>query len=370
MGDQGLFYVEVSDQCREAKPWFAEEPPPSVIKEIQEYVAANGASHTWRGHTHTRAPNDAVFKYLGRFELPEAFQRAKRFLVCPICRPRSANFGRRPGFIAWFPDERVIRLIGPDCFVKINKEGHDEAIREFLAREKQEKEFAFLVSRRDQHRLALTVLMEARKVAGALDTFGDKVRLALDGFNVDLWRHVRTGELLRAERYREIRPNHRDPANPSFVDAERPVRYGSLDGHKLLDPKAKKLAPKFEAAPLNFLDQILAVDDEDWNVQIQGLDDRARRGRVKELGDALKAAVELRGLVAELRAFLAPVNLGTLRRWGSEETEGRPIDVYARREGSTLRIGSSETRARAVQIPPELEIEIPSAEPITALRAK
>jgi hypothetical protein len=87
-------------------------------------VAEHGESHTWSGHTHTRPEDGARVKYIARFELPEKYQRKKQFLVCPICRPNSRNFGRRDGYIAWFPDEWLIRLIGPDCFAEIDKQGH------------------------------------------------------------------------------------------------------------------------------------------------------------------------------------------------------------------------------------------------------
>jgi hypothetical protein len=51
-----------------------------------------------------------------------------------------------------------------------------------------------------------------------------------------------------------------------------------------------------------------------------------------------------------------------------DDTEGSPIGVYARREGPTLKIGSSEGRKCNVEIAPDLEIEIPSVAGLTAKR--
>ena len=108
--DDRPLWVNVPEDCKTPKGWFRDEPSAEIVKEIRDYVAEHGESHTWRGHTHSRPPDRPVVKYIARFELPEKFQRAKQFLVCPICRPNSRNFGKRDGFIAWFPDEGVIRV--------------------------------------------------------------------------------------------------------------------------------------------------------------------------------------------------------------------------------------------------------------------
>ena len=262
--------------------------------------------------------------------------------------------------IAWFPEDGLIRLIGPDCFAELNKEGHDEALGELVKREKREEEFRFLLSQRNQHRVALDVLKASQQVAAALDDFGARVRKTLtETLNVDPWPHVRSGELHVIEKFRELRPNPRDPTDMRFVDAERPIRFGSLDGYKLLDPKAKKYTAGF-AAPIATLEQALAITD--WSEHVDLLDDGGRRTLVKNIGAAIEAARTLRALVVDRRNFISPANLATLRRWGS--TEGCPAPIWGRRENSVLKIGSSETRSIRVTIPPALDMDIPSAEGI------
>jgi hypothetical protein len=353
-------FVEVPEECKQPKQWFRDVPSPEIVKEIRDYVAERGESHTWRGHTHTRPSQEAHVVYRGRFELPEKFQRAKQFLVCPICRPHSRNFGRREGYIAWFPDEWVVRLIGPDCFAEINKEGHEEAVQELKNREKREREIDFLVSRRDQHRLAREVLAAAQRVARALDAFGADLRRKLYvTLNVTLWQDVRTGEL---EVTREV-DDIRRPGKSLFLSDH----FGSLDGFKLLDPKMRKLEPKF-GPHIAFLEEILEVEDDAWSEKIGQLSNPEVGQLAKTLSAALDAARHLRAEMVELRGFLSPANLGTLRRWGSPNTKGRPKDVYARRAGSVLRVGSSETRSVAVQIPPDIELEIASVAALTAKR--
>lgn len=353
-------YVEIPESARQPKRRFHDEPSREIVKEIRDHVAEHGESHTWPGHTHTRPDDGARVKYIARFELPEKYQRKKQFLVCPICRPNSRNFGRRDGYIAWFPDEWLIRLIGPDCFAEIDKQGHADAVEELEKREARERDSVFLVSQRDQHRLALKVLTAARRVANALDAFGaDLRRRVYVTLNVNLWQHVRTGELRVSREIADLRT----PGKTLYLEQ----RFGSLSGHKLLDPNAKKLEPKF-APHVDFLEEILSVTDDVWSEKVSQLGGQEVRQAAKKLGATLDAARDLRVEVTDLRAFLAPENLGTLRSWGSSNTEGSPIGMFARRDGATLRVGSSETRNMLVQIPWDLDLEIPSVAGLTAKR--
>ena len=353
-------YVDIPESARQPKRRFHDEPSREIVKDIRDHVAEHGESHTWSGHTHTRPEDGARVKYIARFELPEKYQRKKQFLVCPICRPNSRNFGRRDGYIAWFPDEWLIRLIGPDCFAEIDKQGHADAVEELEKREARERDSVFLVSQRDQHRLALKVLTAARRVANALDAFGADLRRRLYvTLNVNLWQHVRTGELRVSREIADLRT----PGKTLYLEQ----RFGSLSGHKLLDPNIKKLEPKF-APHVDFLEEILFITDDAWSEKIGQLGGQEVRQTAKKLGATLDAARDFRVEVTDLRAFLAPENLGTLRSWGSSNTEGSPIGVFARRDGATLRVGSSETRNMLVPIPLDLDLEIPSVAGLTAKR--
>jgi hypothetical protein len=207
--------------------------------------------------------------------------------------------------------------------------------------------------------LARKVLDAAKCVAVALDAFGTDLRYGLyETLNVNLWRHVQTGEL-------QITREATDPrtGDPLFLQE----RFGSLDGYKLLNPSAKKPEPKF-TPHIAFLDEALAVADDAWSERVSQLSTQEIGQFAKRLGAALDAARDLRAEIIELRGFLSQANLATLRSWGSPSTEGTPVSVYARREGSALRIGSSENRTINVQIPPDLEIDIPSVAGLTARR--
>jgi hypothetical protein len=83
-----------------------------------------------RYHTHSKPTKNARIVYIGRFDLPPSHQVPDRHAPCPCCSPRAPKYSRE-GKIAWFPDEHVVRMIGPDCFHTLNPEGHWEAVEVF-----------------------------------------------------------------------------------------------------------------------------------------------------------------------------------------------------------------------------------------------
>ncbi len=350
----GERHVDIPDECLRVKADYFEEPSKAVIREIREFVATTGESHMWRGHTHNAPSLDARVKYLDYIELPEKFARKKLWLVCPVCHPSSRWFGKDPGVIAWFPDEGVIRLIGPDCFSKLNKKGHDEALDELVRRKKRERDNSFLLGQREQHLSTLAALKATGRVALALDQFGVALRKTLvEKQNIEIWRHVKSGALEVVERFREAVSNRNNPTNVSFSESERLQPYSHLRGCGILNPAYAKLAPKF-AAPVKTLEEIAAIGD--WPSFVDGLSETDRDGLVRRLTKATKAAKSLREQVVELRSFLSVLNISTLRTWGS--LGNSPVAIWARQEGNVLLIGRTESVKMRVTIPPEMDTEI------------
>jgi hypothetical protein len=106
----------------------------------------------------------------------------------------------------------AIRLIGPDCFSKLNKEGHDEALDELVRRKKRERDNSFLLGRREQHLSTLAALKATNQVGLALDQFGVALRKTLvEKQNIDIWRHVKSGTLEVVEKFREAVSNRNNP---------------------------------------------------------------------------------------------------------------------------------------------------------------
>ena len=350
----GERHVDVPEESFRVKAEFFEEPSKAVIKEIKTFVTQTGEPHLWRGHTHTRPSIGARVKYLDEFDLPAEFSKRKRWMVCPVCHPHSRHFGKRPGMIAWFWEEGVIRLIGPDCFKKLNKEGHSEALDELRIRQQREKDTRYLLGAREKHLAALVSLKSARDVAGALDTFGESLRKTIhDRLAMPIWQHVRTGVLEVTERRRETRVNPRNPTESHIVDVDAPIRYGVLAGYEMLSPTLAKLLPRF-SKPIGAIEEMAAIDD--WDSYVASLSDHDRHRVVGRLNQAIKAAHSLRDRVTELRSFLSVVNISTLRTWGARPDS--PASIYARRDGDVLWIGRYERARMKILIPPEIDIRI------------
>jgi hypothetical protein len=256
--------------------------------------------------------------------------------------------------IAWFWEEGVIRLIGPDCFRKLNKEGHSEVLDELRIRQQREKDTTYLLGARERHQVALASLRSARDVAGALDAFGESLRKTIyERLAMPVWPHVRTGVLEVTERRRETRVNPRNPTESHFVDVDAPIRYGVLAGYEMLSPSLARLLPRF-AKPIGTLEEMSAIDD--WGSYVANLSDHDRHRVVGRLNQAIKAARSLRDRVIELRAFLSVVNISTLRTWGARSDS--PVSIYARREADVLWIGRYEHARMKVLVPPEIGIGI------------
>ncbi len=75
---------------------------------------------------------------------------------CPICSPNSPKF-LHGGFLVWYPDEGVIRAIGPECGdTVLGGTLYAEALRDLELREHEEACVEFL--RRNHHKLLQMVL--------------------------------------------------------------------------------------------------------------------------------------------------------------------------------------------------------------------
>src|SRR6202035_2871316 len=150
-----------------------------------------GKPYTWPGHTHTKPSRDAVPVYVGEFSLPQKFLKAKRFAPCPCCWDEFGKFGH--GKIAWFPDERVIRLIGPDCFASLNPEAHAKAQSDFDIEQERRRNNEFLLSNLGRVPEVIRIVERAITVSKAVETFHGELHGKLGIIKLNLWPYVRRG---------------------------------------------------------------------------------------------------------------------------------------------------------------------------------
>jgi hypothetical protein len=127
-----MSHYDIPEDFFEPKPFYrTRTSAEAVLREIKDHIKTTGEPHTWRHHTHSKPTKNARIVYIGRFDLPPSHQAPDRHAPCPCCSPRAPKYSRE-GKIAWFPDEHVVRMIGPDCFHTLNPEGHWEAVEVFI----------------------------------------------------------------------------------------------------------------------------------------------------------------------------------------------------------------------------------------------
>jgi hypothetical protein len=333
-------FVEIPETAKIGKPIFTEQPSPDLVKEIREWVKAGKPSWSWRGHTHTKPAPDSVVVYVNDFQLPKG-----RLTPCPCCWPNHEKF--RGGMIGWFPDEAVIRLIGPGCFASINKEGHEAALRELKARQKLTASIIFLRNNRDKIPAAIDRLDRAHSVAQHLDEVQSFFASAERRTTIvpDLWQHIRNdGQLhvIDRELIVDRRPSRDD-------DDDEEDRYRMVDrvasriaGYRLIDPLRRPLAPRLDSARRRLADIDIPDLDQDLDPVRLG---KLESGVQRAVRDGQEAIDELNDVVR----FLSPVSLASIRTWGNDRLA--PLRYYIGRDGNSLLMGQTAGRTRRIDLP-------------------
>ena len=195
----------IPPECFVLKPWFDTRPSHAVIKEIKDHILKTGKPHTWRGHTHTKPLATSPPVYLEEFDLPLRAISGGWFAPCPICTSRHPKYARN-GKIAWFPEEKLIRLVGPQCFRSLNPDSHDQAESEFRAEQQRRKDTEFLLSKLPRLNEVVRQTAVALFVSKALDTFHGDLHSKLLVTKLNFWPHVKNGGQLRiVEKQSEFR---------------------------------------------------------------------------------------------------------------------------------------------------------------------
>lgn len=344
--------VEIPESAREPKRWFKERPGQDIVREVKEFVAQTGKPYLWRGHTHTKPAQSANVRYIGEFDLPASCKYRRRWAPCPCCWPNHPKY-RTGGKIAWFPDECVIRLIGPDCFEALNPEGHRTALAEFRAEQQRERDIAYLLDNLPVVPGAVAAIKAAIPVAQAVDEFRAALRSRLDNtLQMPLWREIANGELRLSVRRREIF-RRRDGS-----EGERQVNdlklYATVRGVSLVNPRSQRFAPRLETAAQN----LTAIQLADHQRTVGRMSDTQRRQVAKTLARNVGRAQQVFEELDEARRFASRTTVATLRNWGRQE--GAPFPLYVARSGNGFCIGSNQEQQLYIELDPAFDSELPT----------
>jgi hypothetical protein len=325
--------IEVPDVAYLPKPIFPTLPGNEIVKEVRDWLAAANATYLWRGHTHSPPPKGATIEYVGDFALKKG-----TLAPCPCCTPETEKF--QLGYIAWFPGENAIRLMGRDCFRKLNPEGHQGAVDRLRARQQLEKDVIFLVRSMRLKPEIQSTLAAAIPVAKQVDQlqWALTTRL-LQSTGINLWTHLRDGGMLTTVIKQTEAVTRRD-GTAQTNEVHRFQRLGNVAGYRLVDPARKALVPMLATA-IQTIEAVKVPNAE-------RMEDRERRQSVRLFARGLRLGREALAEITEVRRFIDPSDLGMLRRWGADPNA--PIGFYIRREGLELLVGKRETDVMSVHL--------------------
>jgi len=355
--------IEIADECRVIKDWFlTRESADQAIPGVLAHILTTGQPHTWPGHTHTKPSRDAVPVYIGEFSLPAKYLKAKRFAPCPCCWDEFGKFGH--GKIAWFPEERVIRLIGPDCFASLNPEAHANAVSAFAIEQERKRNTDFLLANMPRLPDAIRIVERAIIVAKAIEAFHAELHGKLRIIKLSLWPYVRRGGQLNVNvKEREFRRDSKGETYAHEIDGSRVEAI--LPGFKMLDPAIVPLSKSLETVVAR-LRQFAERDTS--NEAIDATDDGEKRRIAETLSRSVKKAREKIAELEDLRPFVERVAINTLRHWGAHE--GCPIPVIYSHNGDRITIGQSEYSNVAIAVPRDIHNDIGTIDFWTSLERR
>jgi len=179
--------IEIPPEALAGRPIFADRPGDEIIEEIQDFIRESYAPHLWRGHTHTRPAKDEPFLYLGDYQLLKG-----REAPCPCCCPVQPKYWRK-GVIVWFPREKVIRLVGGDCFKSmVGADAHVAAVRKLEEERRHKANIAIILRNADKLPGMISEIEKSLLVARAIDRFHSELHAGEIGkFVKGLRRHHR-----------------------------------------------------------------------------------------------------------------------------------------------------------------------------------
>lgn len=344
--------VDIPEECYRVKNFFYVRPTPELVREILEYIRDGGEPHLWRGHTHTPPPASSAFLYLDEFDLPIARIKAKRFAPCPCCTPEFPKYGVR-GKIAWFPIEGVIRLMGPNCFAALNRQGHEDALEQMELEQRIARNVSYLLLNLPRLPEAIETLNSALGIAKEIEIFHR--RLHADARHIlGQFGHVgRTGKLTVWVQRPELR--EAPGQGLRFEDIAEPKLYANLPGYRMLAPKTPDLVRPLQGAlgTLHDVRRQLQPDRSsdgalDWSAAVARLTDERRHNLADRITKDLKAARQAMETAEALQQFTLPLTVTTLRKWGLHVGNQTPYN-FALRHGAFC-LGRSEASYIAVPI--------------------
>lgn len=342
--------LDIPESALQTKPWFSERPSPAIVREIKDYIKVHGTPHLWRGHTHTKPPKDGTVMYIGEFDLPAKFLKLKRFAPCPCCQSKHPKYGHQ-GKIAYFPDEKVIRIIGPECFKSLNKEEHERAQSVFNAEKKRARNLHYMKQQLHKVPQLLEVIEASIPIAQAVDDLQLELLLRLDKcLNTQMWDHVRDGGRLKVYVSQTVIRKKADGTEETFEEQRLYPFSQSLMGYEILERRPRSFAKHLKTAATK-LAKVDFVQGEAWKAHLESMADEVLDAATKTFASGYKTARDYSDRLRRYQQFLSPMNLAVFKGWNNHE--GCPIRIFIDLDGHELTVGRSANNRQRISVGPE-----------------
>ena len=111
---EGRLSDDMPLQFATSEPPHRFRPAESVVQLFLEHVRRTAEPETFPTISHSMPRADSRPIFLRRFDVDRKKRPNGDMAPCPICSPNDAKFLNN-GYLVWYPDEGVIRAIGPEC---------------------------------------------------------------------------------------------------------------------------------------------------------------------------------------------------------------------------------------------------------------
>jgi hypothetical protein len=143
---------------------YLSRPSESLVTAFLDHVRRTGAPETFPTICRTKPRAESRPMFLRRFDVDRRKRRNADKVPCPICSPNDPKF-LHGGYFVWYPDEGVIRGIGPECGDTVfGGNLYAEAKNQF-DREERERQAVEFLEKNLQKILSMIMALEAIRPA-------------------------------------------------------------------------------------------------------------------------------------------------------------------------------------------------------------
>lgn len=335
--------VDIPASAREVKARFLDEPDRTLVLAIAKYVSETGEAHTHPSVTYTPVTRDCEVRYLQDFELHERFHADEdHWCVCAACPHDYPQF-KKHGMIVWLPQEGTIKIIGGDCFKRLNPEAHARAEARWKADREQRSNEEYLLARLWQVPILADAIKHDLAIARAFDRVRTDFHVAIVKERLEeLSRHVTGDKLIKLTRV--IRNTHGTGSRQSITTREV---YAEIKGATEFFDRAassfsKRLATVEKALqPLNF--------GADWQSAVLDMSEDDKQEAARTVGATLMDWQEIRKRLDKCRDFIGQETGKTIENWS--DLPGCPYPMFFEFAEEKIRIGLTPTRNTVVLLP-------------------